>query len=124
MMFDAGRTRRRLKEALALLTSDRELLLKGDIAGLARLNARRARLMEELPTLTDDALVENEGLVHEVRKLARRNGRLLEAFLAGAKAAGERVKAILVAQAALGAYRRDGSRIMAPALDNKTSRRA
>ncbi len=122
-MFDAGRTRRRLKEALKLLTADRELLLRGDVGGLARFNTRRARLMEELPTLAEHDLAENEGLVHEIRTLARRNSRLLEAFLAGAKAAGERVKALVAAQEALGAYRRDGSRILAPALDRTTSRR-
>lgn len=121
--FDGNPARRRLQEAVTLLKEERALLLKGDLKGLARHDKRRAQLMRDLPDLNADDLAEQEPLVEEVRALARRNGRLLEAFLAGARAARDRLKAIAASLESMGAYRRDGSRIKGPPAEQTTSRR-
>ena len=121
-MFETASARRRLKEALSLLEEERKLLLKGDIAGLFRFEARRARLIDLLPSIPRAALQANEALVKKVRDTARRNARLLEAFIEGVRAAEARIRA-LTGGKALGAYREDGSRIEDESVATTTSRR-
>lgn len=121
-MFETSSARRRLKEALSLLEEERKLLLRGDLAGLFRFEARRARLVAMLPSIPRPALEANESLVKKVRDTARRNARLLEAFIEGVRAAETRIRA-LTGGKALGAYREDGSRIEDESVARTTSRR-
>lgn len=121
-MFETSSAKRRLKEALSLLEEERKMLLKGDLAGLFRFEARRARLIDLLPSIPRAALQANEALVKKVRDTARRNARLLEAFIEGARAAEARIRA-LTGGKALGAYREDGSRIEDESGAMTTSRR-
>lgn len=123
-MIELSSTRRRLNEALSLLREERGLLLKGDIVGLARFEARRARVAERLPHLSREKLAAHQSLVERVRASARRNAALLEAFLDGARAAEAKLKTLEKAEADLGAYRSDGTRIGAAHSGATTSRRA
>ena len=109
-MFSANGAKSRLKEALRLLEAERRLLLKGDIKGLARFQPKREVLVQRLAALTGIELAANEGVVIAVRTAARRNAALLDAFLAGARSALNRLEEA-ASKDALGAYRKDGTRI-------------
>lgn len=110
-MFETVFARQRLREALRLLGEERTCLLRGDIETLARFERRRAALIAKLPRIPREALEANAALAKAVRRAARRNATLLEAFVEGAKSAERRVRALIGADVAFGAYRRDGSRI-------------
>ena len=122
-MFETSFARRRLKEALRLLREERACLLKGDLETLARFEQRRAALISRLPRIPREALEANASLAKAVRAAARGNAALLEAFMEGARSAERRVRALIGGEGALGAYRRDGSRIEPEPRVVATSRR-
>ena len=98
-------------------------MLKGDVPGLIRFEARREKVLSRLPSIAKPALEANRALVDAVRASARRNASLLQAFLEGARMAEQRVRAIMRAHEELGAYRSDGSRIEPEPRERMTSLR-
>ena len=110
-MFDGFRWRRRLSDVFDLLLTDRGLLLAGAIRELAKLDGRRKSAETTLTSMPEEVAEREIRKLERIRKLASRNQRLLTAYLAGARRAAERLKAIAEAERDMGAYRRDGSRI-------------
>ncbi|MFV0475105.1 MAG: hypothetical protein ACK5MQ_13000 [Pikeienuella sp.] len=123
-MLDEMNWRYRLTEARAMLAAERRLLKAGEIGGIAALDRRRRALAAEIEQ-APAAIAETHGaLIEEIREQAARNGRMLAAYLAGARDAAARLRAIDERKTEIGAYRRDGSRLASPAAGPTRERRA
>lgn len=123
-MFETWKWRSRIEQLQLLLDEERTLLLNGDLQRLSRTEPQRKRAEDalgDMPASVADTQL--DGLI-KLRNTATRNRRLMDAYLSGARAAAERVKAIEGFTEELGAYTREGARISSPATRSKTQTRA
>lgn len=109
-----------LRQLLALLDEERNLLLKGDIGAIGSLEAAKLDLAQRLEA-EDQPSVE---ALDKLRRSVERNRRLLEAARKGLKSGADRLREIRKALLRLDTYTRGGNLTNLQQASPNVSRRA
>ncbi len=111
-MIDMVLARGKLRQLIAAMESERQILLCGPLSDLANVSARRDQLLESLLAggpVSKRLLAER---LPEIKAMATRNGALLKAAMEGMKDAQKAVENMEENLNKMDTYSRDGARMV------------
>ena len=111
-MIDTVLARGKLRQLIATMEAERQVLLRGPLADLAKTSQRRDQLLDSLVTggpVSQRILGQR---LEEVKAMATRNAALLEAAMEGMKAARKDIENMEENLNQLETYSRDGGKML------------
>lgn len=122
------------RAGIALMQEEKEAALRGDLAALAEIDARKTTFLAQMASLAEQATTTGPVALREarkreiatlfdiVRRRAEENQYLLRAASAGVKSATRQVQSLTDASAALGVYTAEGDKVRPGDADRATTR--
>ena len=132
-MLNELRIEKLTRHGIALMQEEREATLKGDLARIGELNARKQDFLAEMDRLAqkleeggpsallDARRQELETLFDIIRRRAAENQALLRAAAAGVKSAKREIAALAASSELMGAYNSSGEPVNASGSPRKSS---
>ncbi|MCI4662269.1 MAG: hypothetical protein MRY63_10685 [Neomegalonema sp.] len=126
-MLNDLRIEKLTRAGIALMQKERDMAVRGDLDGLARIEGDKSLFLEQMEEIAEklaqggpqmireDRKKELSALFNIVRRRAEENQYLLRAAKAGVKAAKRQIDALDEASAILGVYAADGKQMNAAA---------
>ncbi len=111
-MIDTVLARGKLRQLLAAMAAERQVLLNGPLEDLAEISARRDRLLE---SLVNGGPVSQRILgarLPDIKAMARRNGALLKAAMEGMKDARQELENMAQNLNSMDTYARNGEKMV------------